>query len=185
MVNQRECTRMLKEGIAQGRQWTKANPAVTVAAAVAVLILALLYLWYSLSGPSMRTNFDVYFYDLGTKQLLTVANTELAPIDTSSGAKMGVQAFVFGCGDCKAAHRFIGYLQRYTDAGKAEVMTQRQAAVNPATDHPPMPADFGMEVASVEGGKWVPRNSDAGQKVMEEQVGKHCPPGTRVVPCMP
>jgi hypothetical protein len=187
MINWEECTRLTGDVLKLARQWFKAKPAVTVAAAVLVLVVALVIMWAALSGPATpAAPAEVWFYDLGTKELFAVKSGEIPPIDAPSGSKMGVQALVLGRGDCKSGHRFIAYLTRYTDAGKQAQLARIAAAAHPeAIKERPAPPEWGQEVSGPAGDKWVATDSDAGRKVMDQEVTKQCPPGTRLVPCLP
>jgi hypothetical protein len=158
---------------------------VLTVVALAVLLFSLWFIYKNLfsasSPPPVR---DVYYYDLGTKQLFVAKNTDLPPIQTASGAKNGVQAWVYGCGDCAEKNRFIAYLQRYTDAGQRALQAAKDAGPKGPLVLPTTP-DAGIEVSAADGTQWWPFNSVEAQKLMVEGPAGHCPSGTRPVLCTP
>ncbi len=132
---------------------------------------------------------DVYFYDLGTDQLFAAPATELPPIDAPSGAGNGVRVYVYGCGDCSDANRFIAYLEKYTPHAKAAqeklMNVGPDADPNLALGYDDLMMEGGLLVRAVKGGPWVPMYSDEGMKIASEVLDEDKCKGTRLVPCLP
>lgn len=171
------------------REWMNNNSAVVTVAAVLLLFVALFAI--------IKTNFtsrqarivDVYFFDLGAKvtnpldALYAAKGTEFPPIDSPSGQNMGVLAHVFGCGDCSAANKFIGYLQTYTPDGKRKLLESQKSGADMEFDDSAY-----VLVATTEKPQdtknWVLMVTEKGNKLMESATTK-CPQGKTLVPCLP
>lgn len=65
---------------------------------------------------------EVYYYDLGSKELFNVKLPAFPPVEAPSGHKQesgqpgGVRAHLFSCGECNKEEQFIGYLENMTKA---------------------------------------------------------------------
>ena len=185
------------------REWLNNNPSVVTVAAVLLLIVALFYMIkVNTGGGGNRILItEWYYYDLGKKGVtnpldaLFVDKANLAPpIDSPSGSGLGVQAMVFGCGDCKKENRFVAYLQKLTPQAK-KLREQPPPTVSPGKDAsgnplPPMPPPMmddptmGLLVASVEKpNDWYVLMSEPGMKIMSIE-GK-CPAEKKPKPCFP
>ncbi len=172
----------------KARDWMNNNSAVVTVAAVMLLLVSLAVIVWTMKKPTMSGRIvDVYYYDLGNGQLFAAKATELPPIDAASGPGNGVRAYVYGCGDCSEANRFIAYLEKFTPEAKA--MQEKMMNPDPNADPNMAPElrdmeDGGTLVRAVEGGQWVTMYSEAGMKVSSELEGK-CPAGVRLIPCLP
>jgi hypothetical protein len=168
---------------ARARQWFEDHPVITITATVLVLAAAGFGIWHGLgltSAPQNAADVRVYFYDLGTKQLFAAKRTEIPPIDTPSGPKMGVRARVYGWGSKPREHLFVAYLERFTDKAKESMEAQiKQGTYDPL--NAPLPVgQEAMEFRAVEGNVWVPGNSAQGSDLASEPY-KHCPPGENAI----
>jgi len=101
------------------REMMARNQAVVGFTAIACLVLGVALLVMRASQPTGAAldQGQVYFYDLGAKQLYAAANA-WPPVTAPSGEE-GVAAYVYACGECTEGNRTIGYLTRFDEAGKA------------------------------------------------------------------
>jgi hypothetical protein len=135
------------------RESLAGKPIVSV---VVVVVLIALSVWITsrqgrVVGPT--------YYDVQTGELFPYRGEELPPITAPSGGE-GVIAHVFACGSCDDEDaRFIGYLEKYTDEGKAQVKRTAEAIAASTKDNPPPPQPLPQRVVSAyEKGKpprWV------------------------------
>jgi len=173
-------------GNSQVREWANSHPKPIIAAAAAVILGGLVYLFYPSRAQSVAPVPNVYYYDLASKKLFVATGTELPPIDAPSGKDLGVAALVYGCNDCAEPHRFIAYLLRYTPAMRqaqiADWADQKKFGA-PTLKNLPNLSD-GAEVRGADDAQWVPFNSDAGQKLTGADLAAHCP-GGKLIPCLP
>jgi hypothetical protein len=115
-----------------------------------------------------------------TGDLVAAKLKELPPVTLPSGHQ-GVLAHVYACGDCaKSDERFIAYLERYTEQGKANLsqVGQPDQPINPTA---------GLEVAVApqadEEPKWVSVMSGEARSITTAK-NRRCPGGD-VVACYP
>lgn len=115
------------------RENLQKNP---LAALVVVVILIGVAVMMVMRGSSVPTGANtVYFYDLGSGKLFHAAADVAPPIDSPSGANLGVSAAVFSCGQCAAeGDRFIAYLQTLKPSDIEGEMISLVAAVPESGD---------------------------------------------------
>lgn len=107
-------------------QLTK-KPTIGIAVVVVILAIAALNLMRGGgAGGEAKLPGGQYFYDLTSGSLIVVEPDALAPIPSPGGSGWAVHAYVFGCGACDEANRFIGYLSRYSDAAKEAILATPQ-----------------------------------------------------------
>jgi hypothetical protein len=107
-----------------------------VAGVVVVVVLVAASVW--IASRQKRVIGPTY-YDLQTGELFEYTGEELPPVVAPSGGE-GVVAHVFACGSCDDEQaRFIGYLEKYTDEGKAQVRRTAEAIAASTKDSPPPP----------------------------------------------
>jgi|GEM_PF-6436878 len=125
---------------------------------------------------------DVYFYDVGTGELLLASSHEIPPV-TSPNGNEAVRAYVSACGDCSlSSKRFIAWLEKYSPAAK-------KALAGPASEDASYEDTFKVmeegHLISVDGKTWAKANSQKGIEIMESmedkcesnEVPKLCNPG--------
>ncbi|MEX0777734.1 MAG: hypothetical protein WD042_18680 [Phycisphaeraceae bacterium] len=166
------------------RDWVNNNSAVVTVGAVVLLLISLAVIVYSTKSSSGVRNYKIYFYDLNSGQLFAEESTKLPPIDTPTGKDNGVWAFVYGCGDCSEANRFIGYLQKLTPEMKEAQLKAQSGETGEMM--PPYEGDMdqGTLIRLKDSGEWVPMYSEEGQKIMTSIEGK-CPADQRPKHCRP
>lgn len=189
--------------VSKVRDWANENSAAVTIGAIVVMIASLAYMWFgSGGGPSggSPSIVDVYFYDITKKEFFTGPGDQIPPIDTESGPKMGVRAYIFGCGGCKggsdlegtkpeelkAKELFVGYYEGYTPEYKDKLLEAKAKADagDPSAIYY-MEEGFGEGLLrSIDGEEWVAANSEEGTK-LNRALGKMCPQGSRLKPCYP
>lgn len=167
----------------KARNWLNNNSAMVTILAVVILILSLGFIIISNSRPSYTPRvIDVYYYDLGAKQLFVDKSDKYPPIATPTGEMKGARAYVFSCGDCKdESKRFVGYLEMYTPAAKDAL--ENPKPINP-DDMPGVDVfEEGRMIRGVNDADWVKANSmeafniqDAVQTRCGEVPPKSCLP---------
>lgn len=112
------------------RESLQKNPVAALIVVVVLVGIAVLIVMRGNSAPSGGNT--VYFYDLGSGQLFHAAADAVPPIDSPSGANLGVGAAVFACGDCAAeGDRFIAYLQTLEPS---EIEGEMRSLIAPVPD---------------------------------------------------
>ena len=108
------------------------NPIVAVIAVV-ILIVAAVLIIKNMGGLDTGPTGSSTWYDTGTGELYGAEAGQIPPMPAPSG-KEGVGAAVFADGSCDdKADRFIGFLHKYTDKGKADLeATQAKIPVDQA-----------------------------------------------------
>lgn len=106
----------------QLREAIHRNPAVVI---VAVVILIASLWWHVLEPITGNGARRAFYFDLETSRLFTQRTGLLAPIKAPSGGD-GVLAIVMSCGSCDdASQRYIGWIEKYSDAFKQNEAAQR------------------------------------------------------------
>jgi hypothetical protein len=172
------------------REWMNKNTTLAMIGAVALLIIALGG-FFVLNGHRIGDSGsrDVYFYDMNTGKIFVSSNAELPPIETDSGLHhnlpAGVRIRIFACGEyaefsgltleeVQAEGGFPLWLERYTMDAKQMVGDESGG---------PVMIESGLLIRAIGGKNWVPRNSPAGVRVIQ-QVQELCPDG-RLKLCEP
>jgi hypothetical protein len=152
------------------RQKLNDNPAITRAAAIALTVLALGYVWYEVhhaSGPKYQSPTGRYFSDDDGASYFSDSLTLIPPFDHDG--KQAVTANVFRCKDAKP---FIAFLQRYTAKGIQELKSPQNNGNNSA-DLERNQSEISPPLAGDKG--WVKAGSNAGQALMNNLK---CPDGS-------
>lgn len=157
-------------------QRIKDQPWFGAGLAIAIIALAVWRPW----GRTAQAHAGRWYYDLTEGQLVVADFRELPPVTLASGHE-AVIAHVFTCGNCADdSHRFIGYLERYSEAGK-----QQLSAPRTGDDSPPNPTAVVEIAAAPAPGKapqWLPMMSPAAMTI--RNVSARCPDG-KVSSCFP
>lgn len=130
---------------------------VKLAVAAALLLATLVIILITRSGGGESALGSVYYYDLTTGALYAAA---AKPSDDQT---RGVRAYVYGCGDCTAQSRRIGYLTSIS--AEAQVMMRRpleqvdSAVIERGRLIAPPPSTPGGEI------HWVAQNTPAGLEI--------------------
>jgi hypothetical protein len=110
----------LKRGACVGiRQTINENPSISVGVTIAVIVIAIVVIILeSRSGNSTAAAIgrQAYYSDDDGKTFFADDAAKISPYTDANG-KTAVHALVFKCGSGK---EFVGYLERYTAAGKIE-----------------------------------------------------------------
>ncbi len=102
---------------------------------VVVIVLVAVSVW--ITSRQQRVVGPTY-YDLQSGELFAYNGDDMPPVTAPSGGE-GV-AHVFACGSCDDQDaRFIGYLEKYTDEGKAQARRIAEAIAASTKDSPPPP----------------------------------------------
>lgn len=178
--------------IGRVREWMDKNSAAVTIAAVLILVIALLNLyWCGDEGGSPGEAVDTYFWSVDKQELFLAKNDQIPPITAPEGG-VGVRAYVYSCGDCSDAQsRFVGYVERYTDEYKDAMKKVREAAET-GSQPPPEVMQFMEEdyskhrEVSGDGGKtWHAANTEEGRNITDA-VLKMCEgKGGKIKPCHP
>jgi hypothetical protein len=136
------------------REWINNNSATVTIGAVVALVVAL-GVWYWQQRPTREAIVvrQVYFYDLDKGELLTLPRDQVPPARTKSGEGKGVRAYVYSCGECTKEQMFIGYLERYPDDARQELLSRR---ANPQANSP-----SGRSIEELEDTRLVAAEEDA------------------------
>ena len=166
------------------REWMNQNSAVATVGAVAILAIALTILYFQTGGPTVKLSDSAWYAEPGTENLVVDKVGLIPPID-KDGKKL-VLVHYFGCDGC--GEKFIGYYEKYTDAGKKE-MERLQASMTPGAE---VDEEIEMKMYditmtqrlySTDGVKWINSESDQGQAVMEK-IAEKCV-GKKLAKCYP
>lgn len=147
------------------------NPKVAVPLIVVVLGLAVAIALMPEHDPTHVPHLHFY-YDLNTgKQFVVDSDEAIPPIDTESGKAAGVQVIYFSCGACNEKLRFVGFLSKFDEEQRKKVLAGQVG-------------ERSIRLLDDKDGEWVRQDSEAGQKLYFETLGK-CPKGTRIRNCTP
>ena len=148
------------------------NPLVA-ATAVAVLVVAIVFIGRYFMGSDAPEPGLANWYDMTTGKLyggFKVQEGGLPPITLPSGNE-GVLARVYARGSCEnKVDRFIGYLEKYTDEGKAMII---EAKAKVPMDRAAL-ADAAMyerHIKRPDDPEWVLAGSDMGAEIREAVLG--------------
>lgn len=148
------------------------NKPLAVIALLAIIVGAW---WFTLKPAEQPTAGQAYYLDLQTNTLFSAPETAPSPIPAPSGGE-GVKANVFTCGECSdEASRFIGFLEKYTEAYKTALTVDQE-----------MPEDIaynGQLFGTPDGKQWMPRASEEGMAFALSLVTR-CD-GQPAIPCLP
>jgi len=141
-----------------------------------VLGVLIASIWWFVLKPSNRTpNGSVYYLDLKAMTLFSAAEVEPSPISSPSGNE-AVKAFVYSCSTCDDdAFRFIGYLEKYSEAYKQALRSGSEMSDDVAYN--------GEMFGTPDGKTWLPKLSEAGQALVIS-LAKKCG-GDKITPCLP
>lgn len=154
---------------------------IKVAAAVVLFAIAAVVGWRNVNPPPAPTP-QAYFYNLSTGELFAMPRETVSPATVSGGAT-ALKAYVYACGECDAASRKVGYLEKYKDdvaplVGKTfDDFDQQEAATQQIID--------GLLVAQPpedDEVNWIPAGSDAGMALINSP-GNEC--GGQAQTCLP
>jgi hypothetical protein len=156
------------------RETLNKNPAITTGATAGIILLALGFIIYQLSGggsPGIAT--EAYFTNDDGKTYFADDISKIAPFDKDG--KPAYKAYVY---QCPGGDPFVSHLERYTDAGKKAM---EAAMKNNDPNNPVLMEDVQMNAIEVrkpgQGDPvkgWIRQSSPIAQKVME----LNCPDGT-------
>ena len=95
------------------------NPIVAVVATLVIVVSIVLMARRCVSNGSVKPT-ALNFYDVGAGKLYAEKDAStIAPVVAPSGEE-GVRAWVYSCTSCAdKSSRFISYLEKYTEQGKA------------------------------------------------------------------
>jgi hypothetical protein len=159
------------------RQTLGEKKALGIAAAALALILGAVAVAYQVSemGPAKPAAPQTFYTDDDGKTFFTDSTALMPPFDHKG--KTAVRAYVYECN----GHRFVAYLERYTDQAKRMVKELEDDVKNAKPGDKP-PANlaelmnarrFGREVKRPGDATWVSIGSKEGGKVQ----AVHPPPG--------
>lgn len=186
----------------QLRELANNNTAVVTIGAIVVLVVALTILWRQIAGGGPGSaDYQAYYVDLNTGQIITANANQHSPIDLSSeGGDPGLaaRAIVFACGECaNEQDRFIAWVEKYPDEIKQkldELKAQSTEQGGGPMAGPPsfMQMDYLMmnklvspfNLDNPTKMRWVAVNSPAGTTLMNG-IREPCPDGSRPAPCRP
>lgn len=158
------------------------NPLAGVLIAAALIAVAVVITMRS--GSAADAPRQAWFYDVQTGQLFAAAASEIPPVDAPSGPGNGVAAFVFGCGSCNEADRFINHLLTYTEKARQTMaqldthdMTTQVDLIDAGTRVAPPPDEPGAEP------QWIPKTSPQGADLIDAAPSR-CT-GAKVQRCVP
>ncbi len=144
-------------------------------------------------APARRVR-TAWFYDLNTGELFTASADAIPPIDAPSGplrvggGPAGVRAYVFTCGECDDASRFVGYIETYSPAASRQMRAARQRANSERRSIDFLLLDRearkGRLVKRVNDTQWVPAYGELGARIVTSVV-RRCAQGQQVKPCLP
>lgn len=170
------------------KQTLEKNPAVVAGVTLVLVAIAGYMLFKSDSvEPQGITSGSRYFWDVSKNELFVgpdvVPPTPRDPKD-KNGAKVGVWAHVFSCGDCKDANsRKTMFLRTWPDAAAEELKKMgRSGTMIYEVATPELIAK--AQVRRPTESDWVEENSDSGRAVMSLDSLK-CPSGEQPGECSP
>ncbi|RMD99999.1 MAG: hypothetical protein D6816_14230 [Bacteroidetes bacterium] len=160
-----------------GNQWYTYVLAVVLLAAAVFLIYRNLT---SSGGPSSK-----YFYNLETKELITLPVDTLSPHTLENG-QVAVEALVQACGSCDSeSDREIVYLMKYSDA--AYELKNRYPEQVPIEEAGPLMRPDAQLISTPElaaKNVWYPLASPKGNQISQIAMGT-CGDGTPKKVCLP
>lgn len=159
------------------REKIQANGAITISIVVLALIAAIAYAIHSVS-PSKAYSSAFFTTDDG-KTTFVDSMSRVPPFD-HRGAQ-AVRAWVFTCDGGRK--RFVGYLERFTPAGKTNFEAAMSAYNAGKTHIPPTPGPADTEVKRPGAGNpWV---SQADYQKADPITNIHCPDGGKLELALP
>lgn len=155
------------------RETLNKNPAITTGATAAIILIAIGFIIYQLSGgssPGIAT--EAYFSNDDGKTWFADDINKIPPFDKDG--KPAYKAYVY---QCPGSDPFVSHLERYTEAGKKAM----EAAMNSNDPNNPVIMED-VQMTAIEVKKpgadpvkgWVRQSSPVAAKVMELK----CPDGT-------
>lgn len=159
------------------RETLNRNPAITTGATIAVIVIALIAIfWQTFGGKGHSGPVTASFFTTDDGATWFSDSVDQIPPFMKDG-KEAVRAYVFKCSDGKP---FVAYLERYTPQAKKVVEQARiKAKENPKA--PPDPALFAM---TMQGGTEVKKPKDPSGWVQRSEYQKYgqvvqitCPDG--------
>jgi hypothetical protein len=158
------------------------NQNLVAVVAVVVMILALIYIFYSCQGPRRYSGTsEAYYYDVVTEKVFTDEANLIAPIKSPDGNE-AVRVHFYSCGSCSKSERFAGYYEKYPPEAKAKIEEL-------------MKSEHGMEMmyeyentplVSLDAKTWVQQSSQEGAGIQEELDKKlTCEGNKRPRYCLP
>ena len=170
------------------------NRTVLIAAACVIVLLASLgaIVWQWRGGRNPPIPRREWFFDVNTHQLYVVPRGQISPADAPSGplpdhTPAGVRAYVYGCGDCAEAHRFIAYLEM----SSPELQAKMKAPIDDGSAEPRRPAygeatpGRGTLVSRADEIQWFEMTSPEGQQILAQSLNNRCPAGVIPSICFP
>lgn len=134
------------------REWLNNNPGAAVGSVTALLLVALVVLFWSWGGSSQRA--AAYYWDLEDGVVFTARPGQEPPIEAPSGGP-GVRAQLYTCGECTPAEWF-GVLETRPDAslGLAEADEEAGRLIR------------ALRGGEVRGSGWVAFDSPEGEAIL-------------------
>lgn len=157
------------------RETLNKNQTLTTGITIAIIVVALIIIVMQLTGGGgAATVYTKAFFstnDDGSDWFVDDIN-KIAPFDHNG--KPAYRVHLYTCD--KGKTKFVGYLERYTEAGKKKAEALR---ANPQVARDPAEMDVlqftEVEVKSPKGTKWIKRNDPKSEEIMS---GVKCPDGT-------
>ena len=159
------------------------SPTLGIGIVVVVLGVSLVVIMFSGGSPKRELHRATYFYDLDTKTLYGVANSDgaIPPVVAPSGGE-GVQAKVYACGNCDDESKVtIGLLEKYNDEAKKFLEKAKPGEEGPELDK----AIAGLMVKTPDGKDWISVNDDAASAIITGSRRIKCSDGVNLVKCLP
>lgn len=158
----------------------KLNGPIGIGAAVGLVLIALLYVFvFANFGNERQLTEAEFFYDIQQKRLFTARPTPWTPIDAPSGAKNGVKAYVYSCGECSDKDkRFIAFLEMYTDEALKSV-------IDGSISHEERSQlqGEGWRIRKVDDQDWMQGTTKEARQMMRD--ASRCPDGKEAQRCRP
>lgn len=160
-------------------------PKLSATLAILAIAVAVLQVIRKNHAANSRPVGMIWYYDLKTHALFPASDVSVPPIDTKSGAGLGVRAYVYSLeDDPNPTNRFVAFLEMLAPDTKREVeaeLKERRANV---------PIGFALEkraagilVSAPDKIEWKPKFSPEGVEIME--AGKQKYGGRPIRPSLP
>ncbi|MEM6391238.1 MAG: hypothetical protein AAF797_00395 [Planctomycetota bacterium] len=158
------------------RESLASRPWIPVVGACALLALSAYTLYSHLSADD-PLDYDVFFYNLSSDELVSMPRSMPTPFTTEDGAVL-LQATVYECKCDGETQQKVAYLMRLPDRmNAAKVKMQKGEQLTPE-DGAALASTGSIQIATVEMAQqdvWVPRNSEKGREIAQSFVS--CPAG--------
>lgn len=116
------------------RDWIADHAGLSSVVVVLLLLATGMYIaWQSSDHHRAGPVGEAWYYDLSDGTLFAAADAQIPPIDAPSGRYQGVAAHVYTCGTCSDEHRWVAYLETWSDEAKHLIeAAQRGERIDPA-----------------------------------------------------